>query len=42
MSSVLLCNTSGVTLEGGPVTVLQEEQYVGECMLDIMKQNEKK
>ncbi|HYH64001.1 MAG TPA: DUF4139 domain-containing protein [Urbifossiella sp.] len=33
-------NTTGLTLEGGPVTVLDGGSYVGEAMLDTMKPNE--
>lgn len=33
-------NTTGLTLEGGPVTVLDDGSYVGEAMLDTMKPNE--
>ncbi len=42
MSSLVFINTCGVTLEGGPVTVLESEQYVGECMMETIVQNEKK
>ncbi len=30
-------NTTGLTLEGGPVTVLDQGSYVGEAMLDTLK-----
>jgi hypothetical protein len=30
-------NTTGLTLEGGPVTVLEAGSYVGEAMLDTLK-----
>jgi hypothetical protein len=33
-------NTTGLTLEGGPVTVLDQGTYVGEAMLDTMKPGE--
>jgi hypothetical protein len=33
-------NTTGLTLEGGPVTVLDQGSYVGEAMLDTMKPRE--
>lgn len=33
-------NTTGLTLEGGPVTVLDAGSYVGEAMLDTMKPTE--
>jgi hypothetical protein len=42
MSAVLFKNTTGLTLEGGPVTVLQEGSYVGEAMLDTMKPDEER
>jgi hypothetical protein len=35
-------NTTGLTLEGGPVTVLEEGSYVGEAMLDTLKPTEKR
>jgi hypothetical protein len=35
-------NTTGLTLEGGPVTVLEEGSYVGEAMLDTLKPAEKR
>jgi hypothetical protein len=33
-------NTTGLTLEGGPVTVLEGGSYVGEAMLDTLKPDE--
>ncbi len=42
MSAVLFKNTTGMTLEGGPVTVLENESYVGESMLDTMKPDEER
>ncbi|MBT8491832.1 MAG: DUF4139 domain-containing protein [Deltaproteobacteria bacterium] len=43
MSAVLFKNTTGVTLEGGPVTVLDKgETYLGESMLDTLKPDEEK
>ncbi len=42
MSAVLFNNSTGVTLEGGPVTVLEQETYVGEAMLDTMKPGEER
>ncbi len=35
-------NTTGLTLEGGPVTVLEGGSYVGEAMLDTLKPDEKR
>lgn len=42
MSAILFENTTGMTLEGGPVTVLEEEEYVGEAMLETMKPDEER
>jgi hypothetical protein len=35
-------NTTGLTLEGGPVTVLEGGTYVGEAMLDTAKPDERR
>jgi hypothetical protein len=35
-------NTTGLTLEGGPVTVLEGGSYVGEAMLDTLKPDEER
>lgn len=42
LSAVWLENTTGLTLEGGPVTVLEDEAYVGESMLETLKPGEKR
>jgi hypothetical protein len=42
MSAVRFRNSTGMTLEGGPLTVLQDESYVGESMLDTMKPQEER
>ncbi len=42
MSAVLFKNTTGMTLEGGPVTVLEGEHYVGESMLETLKPGEER
>lgn len=42
MSAVLLKNTTGVTLEGGAVTVLEGEVYVGESMLTTLRPDEER
>ncbi|MGF1581625.1 MAG: hypothetical protein ACFCD0_20035 [Gemmataceae bacterium] len=42
MNAVLFHNTTGLTLEGGPVTVLQGGTYVGEAMLETMKPDEER
>ncbi|WP_165226631.1 hypothetical protein [Aquisphaera insulae] len=40
MRCVELENTTGLTLEGGPLTVLEGGSYVGEAMLDTLKPDE--
>ncbi len=35
-------NTTGLTLEGGPVTVLEGGNYVGEAMLDTLRPDEQR
>jgi hypothetical protein len=42
VSCVEMKNTSGLTLEEGPVTVYEENSYVGECMLPFMVDGEKR
>ncbi|ATB45085.1 hypothetical protein [Corallococcus macrosporus] len=42
MACIELKNTTGLTLEGGPVTVTEDERYVGEAMLDTMKPNDRR
>lgn len=42
MSALLIKNTTGLTLEGGPMTVLENETYVGEAMLDTLKPGEER
>jgi len=42
MSAVLFKNTTGMTLEGGPLTVLEQESYVGEAMLETLKPGEER
>ncbi len=42
MSAVLFKNTTGMTLEAGPVTVFEDDAYVGESMLDLMKPSEQR
>lgn len=41
MSSVRIKNTTGLTLEGGPVTVYEENSYSGEAIMDTLKPDEK-
>ncbi len=40
MRAVEFKNTTGLTLEGGPVTVLEGGSYVGEAMLETVKPDE--
>ncbi len=42
MSAVYVKNTSGATLEGGPITVLEEGSYVGEAMIETLKPDEER
>jgi hypothetical protein len=42
MACIELRNTTGLTLEGGPVTVTEADTYVGEAMLDTMKPEDKR
>lgn len=36
-ATVRLKNTTGLTLESGPVTVMEDDAYAGECLLDVLK-----
>ncbi|KAJ5072590.1 hypothetical protein M0811_01605 [Anaeramoeba ignava] len=42
MSSLLFKNNLGLTLEGGPATIYEEENYLGEAMIDTMKPGDEK
>lgn len=42
MSAILFKNTTGLTLEGGPVTVFENGSYVGESMLESMQPDEER
>lgn len=42
MSAVFFKNTTGSTLEGGPVTIIEQGSYVGESMLETMKPDEER
>ncbi|MET0400911.1 MAG: hypothetical protein ABW123_00855 [Cystobacter sp.] len=42
MACIELRNTTGLTLEGGPVTVSETGTYVGEAMLDTMKPEDRR
>jgi hypothetical protein len=39
--AVRITNSTGLTLEGGPITVLDENTYAGEALLSTLKPNEK-
>ncbi|MGD9682150.1 MAG: DUF4139 domain-containing protein [Candidatus Obscuribacterales bacterium] len=41
-AAVRLVNTTGLTLEAGPVTVMESESYAGECLLDVLKPDDKR
>lgn len=42
MTAFKLNNTSGLTLEGGPITVFEGSAYVGEAMLDTVRAGEER
>lgn len=42
MACIELKNTTGLTLEGGPVTVMDADTYVGEAMLDTLKPEDRR
>jgi len=42
MDAIRLKNTTGLTLEGGPVTVIDENTYVGEALLGTLKPEEER
>ncbi|MBS7267711.1 MAG: hypothetical protein KIH10_02620 [Candidatus Freyarchaeota archaeon] len=42
VSCIELKNTSGLTLEEGPVTVYEENSYAGECMLPFLVDGDKR
>lgn len=42
LSAIRFKNTSGLTLEGGPVTVLDGEAYAGEALIDTLKPDEQR
>jgi hypothetical protein len=41
-AAVELTNTTGLTLEGGPLLVIEENSYAGEAMLDTLKPDERR
>lgn len=42
MEAVRLRNSTGLTLEGGPVTVIEADTYAGEALLDTFKADEQR
>jgi hypothetical protein len=42
MAAILFTNTTGMTLEGGPLTVLEGDDYVGESMMETAKEGERR
>lgn len=42
MTAFRIKNNTGLTLEGGPVTVFEGNNYVGEAMLDTMRQEDER
>ena len=40
MTALRMKNTSGLTLEGGPVTIFQGNSYAGEAMMETMRKEE--
>ncbi|KAJ5070482.1 ran-binding protein m [Anaeramoeba ignava] len=42
MSSILFKNTTGLILEGGPITMYEKGEYIGEGMLDTIQPNDTK
>ncbi|MEZ4383707.1 MAG: hypothetical protein R3A79_20415 [Nannocystaceae bacterium] len=42
MSALLFKNTTGLTLEGGPMTVIEDGSYIGEAMLETIKPDEER
>lgn len=42
MSALLFKNSTGLTLEGGPMTVIEDGAYIGEAMLDTIKADEQR
>jgi hypothetical protein len=42
MACIEMTNDTGLTLEGGPVTIFEKDTYLGESMLEFTKPDEKK
>ena len=41
-AAVKFKNSTGLTLESGPVTVFEESAYAGECLIDVVKPDDKR
>ncbi len=41
-ATVKLLNSTGLTLEAGPVTVMEDDSYAGECLIDVIKPDDKR
>lgn len=39
-AALRLTNTTGLTLESGPVTILESDTYAGEALLDVLKKDD--
>jgi len=42
MEAMRMKNTTGLTLEGGPITVIEENTYVGEALISTLKPDEER
>jgi hypothetical protein len=42
MEAIRIKNTTGLTLEGGPVTVIEENTYAGEALISTLKPDEER
>ena len=42
MAGIRIKNTTGLTLEGGPITVIEENTYAGEALINTMKADEER
>jgi len=42
MEAVRIKNTTGLTLEGGPITVIEDNTYVGEALISTLKPDEER
>ncbi len=42
LNAVRLSNTTGLTLDAGPITVLRDDTYAGEALIDVIKPGEER